>query len=99
MNEIKFNDSDQISKIGKTLIKCLTLCQKNEDVIVLSVNSGMKAKNHLANFVIVPGSIIKKKKEAPLRGPLEIEVKGSKIVIGRGIASKILVNCNKECNI
>jgi len=51
----------------------------------------------LANLGIVPGVKIKKKKSAPLRGPIEIIVKGSSLVIGRGIASKIIVSCNEEC--
>jgi len=61
------------------------------------VNAGYRAKMRLANLGIVPGVKIKKKKSAPLRGPIEIIVKGSSLVIGRGIASKIIVSCNEEC--
>ncbi|MFX1310927.1 MAG: ferrous iron transport protein A [Promethearchaeota archaeon] len=65
--------------------------------MVVSVNAGFKAKRRLANLGIVPGAKIIKKKSAPLRGPLEITVKGSSLVIGRGLAAKIIVSCNKEC--
>lgn len=51
----------------------------------------------LANLGIVPGVEIKKRKSAPLKGPVEILVKGTSLVIGRGIAAKIIVRCNKEC--
>jgi len=61
------------------------------------VNAGYRAKMRLANLGIVPGVKIKKKKSAPLRGPIEIIVKGSSLVIGRGIALKIIVSCNEEC--
>ena len=82
---------------GTPLIKCLTECDKEEDVRVLNVNTGFKAKRRLANLGLVPGTVIKKKKEAPFRGPIEIYVKGAQLVIGRGLASKILVECNETC--
>ncbi len=82
-----------------TLLKCLTECHKGEVVIVVNVNAGYKAKKRLANLGIVPGVKIIKKKSAPLRGPLEIIVKGSSLVIGRGLAEKIIVKCNEECTL
>ncbi|MFX1338535.1 MAG: ferrous iron transport protein A [Promethearchaeota archaeon] len=90
--------SHEYKGYGTPLIKCLTECDKGEEVKVLSVDSGFKAKRRLANLGIVPGTIIKKKKEAPFHGPLEIYVKGTSLVIGRGIASKILVECNGACS-
>jgi Fe2+ transport system protein FeoA len=59
----------------------------------------MKAKRRLANLGIVPGIKITKKKSAPLKGPIEIDVKGSSLVIGRGIALKIMVRCQEQCDI
>ena len=82
---------------GTPLIKCLTECDKEEDVRVLNVNTGFKAKRRLANLGLVPGTVIKKKKEAPFRGPIEIYVKGAQLVIGRGLASKKHVECNETC--
>ncbi|MGV9172141.1 MAG: FeoA family protein [Promethearchaeia archaeon] len=78
----------------QTLIKCLTECPTDAEVKVVRVNSGRMAKQRLANLGIVPGVIIKKKKSAPFRGPVEVEVKGSSLVLGRGLASKIIVDCN-----
>ena len=83
---------------GTPLIKCLTECNKEEEVRVLNVNAGHGAKRRLANLGVVPGTIIKKKKSAPFRGPVEIFVKGTKLVIGRGLASKIFVECNETCS-
>ncbi len=85
-------------KKSNTLIKCLTECEKGEEVIVLSVDTGFQQKRRLANLGMIPGAKIKKKKEAPFKGPLEVIVKGSSLVIGRGIASKITVQCNNSCN-
>ena len=75
----------------------MTDCVKGEVVTVLRVNAGMKAKRRLANLGVVPGIQIVKKKTAPLRGPIEIIVKGTSLVIGRGLASRIMVKCQGQC--
>lgn len=82
---------------GTPLIKCLTECEKGEEVVVLRVNAGRNAKIRLANLGVVPGTKITKTKNAPFKGPLEIIVKGSSLVIGRGLALKIIVECNGAC--
>ena len=82
---------------SKTLIKCLTECDIGTELIVMGVNAGYGAKRRLAHLGIVPGVKIIKKKSAPFRGPINIIVKGTSLVIGRGLAAKILVNCNSSC--
>ncbi|MFW9820350.1 MAG: ferrous iron transport protein A [Candidatus Thorarchaeota archaeon] len=59
--------------------------------IVQTVNTGYHAKRRLSCLGIIPGVEIIKKKAAPFRGPIEIIVMGSSLVIGRGLASKIIV--------
>ena len=93
-NEIHSQDHCLFGENPQTLMKCLTECSNQAEVKVVSVNSGRMAKQRLANLGIVPGVIIKKKKSAPFRGPVEVEVKGSNLVLGRGLASKIIVDCN-----
>ncbi len=83
---------------SKSLEKFLTECEKGEEVIILNVDLGLNQKKRLANLGLIPGTKIKKKKDAPFRGPLEIIVKGSSLVIGRGLASKITVQCHESCN-
>jgi Fe2+ transport system protein FeoA len=84
-------------RIGTRLTTYLTECESGEEVIVLSVNAGYKAKTRLANLGIIPGVKVKKMKNAPFRGPIEIKVKGSSLVLGRGLASKIIVSRNNSC--
>ena len=84
---------------AQPLIKCLTECELGAELIVISVNAGFGAKNRLADLGIVPGTIIIKKKAAPFNGPVEIDVKGSSLVIGRGLALKIIVDCGSSCSI
>jgi len=94
----KIKKEKEILLESTTLKKCLTECEKGEEVIVLNVNAGLKAKRRLANLGILPGAKIKKKKDAPFRGPLEVIVKGSSLVIGRGLASKIVVQRDESCS-
>ena len=84
-------------KIGTRLTTHLTECESGEEVVVLSVNAGYRAKTRLANLGIVPGLKVKKMKNAPFRGPIEIKVKGSSLVLGRGLASRIIVSRNNSC--
>ena len=85
------------AKRETSLIKCLTECDMGAELVVVSVNAGLRAKQRLANLGIVPGSLIVKKKSAPFRGPLEIYVRGSSLVIGRGLAEKVIVQCENQC--
>ena len=93
------------TKIEKThpnaqpLIKCLTECELGAELMVISVNAGFGAKNRLADLGIVPGTKIIKRRAAPFNGPVEIDVKGSSLVIGRGLALKIIVDCGSSCSI
>lgn len=68
----------------------LDLLQNNREFIVRRVHAGWRAKTRLANLGIVPGTKIKKLRSAPLFGPVQVKVKGSDLVIGRGLARKIL---------
>jgi len=40
---------------------------------------------------LVPGTKVKLVRKGPLRGPVELEVRNSHLVIGYGLASKIYV--------
>jgi Fe2+ transport system protein FeoA len=94
-----YNDDLKKPKSYATLLKCLTECKKGTFVEVVNVNAGFKAKRRLANLGIVPGVKILKKKSAPLRGPIEVVVMGTSLVIGRGLAEKIIVKCKEECEV
>jgi Fe2+ transport system protein FeoA len=73
------------------ILKNLNECVNGKKFIVQTVNAGYRAKRRLACLGIIPGVEIVKKKSAPFRGPVELIVMGSSLVIGRGLASKIIV--------
>ena len=91
------NSSQNTDSKGKSLIQCLSTCEIGTELIVLKVEAGQAAKSRLADLGIVPGVKILKKKSAPFNGPVEIEVRGSSLVLGRGLAAKITVECNSTC--
>ena len=96
--ESKQKNTEMNNNKDNLLIKCLAECKIGDEIEVAKVDAGRIATQRLANLGIVPGVKIIKSKSAPLNGPVEIIVKGSKIVIGRGLVSKIIVKCNQSCN-
>ncbi|MHA1820699.1 MAG: FeoA family protein [Promethearchaeota archaeon] len=59
-------------------------------VIIEQIAAGFKAATRLSSLGLVPGTVIKKISEAPFYGPVQIEVRGTKLAIGRGLTHKIL---------
>ncbi len=74
----------------------LSVVANGKKVKVYRVNAGMEAKRRLANLGLVPGVVIRKRQAAPMCGPVEIEVRGSILALGRGIANKILVVLERD---
>ncbi|AEA34362.1 FeoA family protein [Hippea maritima] len=69
----------------------LTNGEVGKSYIVASIDGGCIAKDRILKLGIIPGSTITIKRKAPLRGPFMVEVNGSDVVLGRGIASKIAI--------
>lgn len=49
----------------------------------------------LADLGLTPGTKVTLVKSAPFSGPLEVCVRGSRLAIGRGMASRILVDVKR----
>jgi len=79
----------------KTKLNLLKLKEKQAARIV-SIVGGWHAVKRLSDLGLTPNTLIKVLKKAPLFGPLEIECRGSRLVIGRGLALKIFVNIENE---
>ena len=63
--------------------------------IIKSVETCPHTKKRLEDLGLTPGTKIKVNKAAPLRGPIEVSVRDSKLVIGRGMAMRIFVKVIK----
>jgi len=58
---------------------------------IISIMGGLTVNKRLADLGMTSGTRIKVIIKAPFSGPIKIEVHGSRFVLGRGLASKILV--------
>jgi len=65
--------------------------KKEQEAEIISIDAGWRATKRLADLGLVPETKIKILRNAPILGPIEIQVRGSRVVIGRGLASKILI--------
>jgi Fe2+ transport system protein FeoA len=64
---------------------------KNCPAVIITINAGSKAIKRLADLGITPNTHIKILRKAGAHGPIEIHARGSNLVLGKGIVSKILV--------
>lgn len=72
-------------------IVAITSLQPNEKAKIVFVRGGGGVTQRLCDLGLTHGTMVSLLREAPLQGPIEICVRGCKLVIGRGIAEKIFV--------
>jgi ferrous iron transport protein A len=60
-------------------------------VRVVNFRGGSGMQRRLSQLGFLPGNQVRIVRAAPFHGPLLLEVEGREIVLGRGIASHILV--------
>ena len=56
---------------------------------------GWRFGRRLEDMGLTPGTEVTVVKSAPLNGPLEVRVKGSRLAIGRGMAQRIFVEVER----
>jgi Fe2+ transport system protein FeoA len=69
----------------------LTDLKEGEEAAIVSILGGRAASKRLADLGLTPGTQIKILRNALFGGPMELELRGSKLVLGRGIAAKVVV--------
>ena len=67
----------------------LNNCVINKVYLVERINGGSMATQRLTHLGITPNTPLKVITKG--RGPILIEVRGSRLALGRGIASKVIV--------
>lgn len=60
-------------------------------VEVLAVSGGQDANRRLAQLGILAGAKLRVLRSAPMGGPILVEVEGSTVALGRGLARKVSV--------
>jgi ferrous iron transport protein A len=69
----------------------LTDIKDGQTGIILSMLGGKALTKRLADLGLTPGTEIKVLGRMMFSGPMQIEVSGSRLVLGNGLASKITV--------
>jgi ferrous iron transport protein A len=69
----------------------LTDIKDGQSGIIVSVLGGKMLTKRLADLGLTTGTEIKVIGRTLFSGPIQIEVSGSRLVIGQGLASKIIV--------
>ncbi len=64
-------------------------------LIVTAVNAGRTAQARLASMGILPGEKLMVLRN-DINGPLVLEVKGTRVAIGRGLCQKVMVSPGNE---
>jgi Fe2+ transport system protein FeoA len=81
----------------------LTALRDGESGIVKSVagsrgrgrHGGRGFQKRLMDMGLTPGTRVTVVKSAPLRGPVEVLVRGSRLALGRGMAERIFLDVNR----
>jgi ferrous iron transport protein A len=63
---------------------------ENSKAKVIDIRGGPRVRQRLSQMGIHPGDMITILRYGALRGPILIEIHGSQVALGRGIASKII---------
>jgi ferrous iron transport protein A len=74
----------------------LTNLDDGQSGIIVSVMGGEMLTKRLADLGITTGKEVKVIRKTLFSGPVQIEVAGSKLVIGWGLASKIMEKSNER---
>ena len=96
-NECLEKSDEEFAEIGsrKEDLVPLTTLKPGKRAVIAFVRGGKGVIRRLCELGMTPGVEVEIEHSAPLNGPLEIIVRGCKLAIGWGIASKIYVTPHK----
>lgn len=86
---------EQVGRRDKNLVSISDLKEHASGRVVF-VRGEQKKLRRLLDMGLTPNTMVKVVRSAPLGGPIEIEVRGSKVALGRGIAADVFVEMVKE---
>ncbi len=73
------------------MLKRITEMKPNEAGTVLRIDGGHGMVRRLETMGVRPGVVIAKRSSQPLRGPVTLQVHGTELALGFGIACRIYV--------
>jgi len=69
----------------------ISICNIPDKGDTRKVYRGWKCRRRLEDMGLTPGTEVRVVRSAPFNGPLEVYARGSKLVIGRGMAERVFV--------
>ena len=72
----------------------LTQVKTGQTVRIMRFDGGLGFEHKLRQLGLFPGDSARVLRHAPLGGPILIEVEGRSIALGRGVASRVIVESN-----
>jgi len=84
-------ENTQITGKRKQTLASITTLKPGQKGKIVFIRGGRNVVQRLCDLGLTNGTSVSLLREAPLKGPIEICIRGCKIVIGRGIAEKIFI--------
>ena len=63
---------------------------------VAFIRSGKQSGKRIQDMGLTPGTFIKMVNAAPFKGPVEVEVRGTSVALGRGLAAQVYIHVEDE---
>jgi len=84
---------DDLEKVGprKTNVVSLAVLKEKQEAKIAFIRGDNKALRRLLDMGLTPGTKVTISRVAPLKGPVEIAVRGSHLALGEKIASNVFV--------
>lgn len=86
---------EEVGKHNQSLVSVSDLKQGQVGKIAL-IRGGHNMLQRLLDMGLTPGTEICSVRVAPLGGPVELAVRGSKLALGKGVASKVFVEIENQ---
>jgi DtxR family Mn-dependent transcriptional regulator len=82
-----------LEEVGKRQANLVSICslKAGAQAKISFIRGGRTVLQRLLDMGLTPGTQIKVERAAPLKGPIEVCVRGSKVAIGQGIAANVFV--------
>lgn len=87
-----------LEEVGKRQQNLVPICnlKTGASAKISFIRGGHRVLQRLLDMGLTPGTSIKVERVAPLKGPVEVCVRGSKVALGQGIAANVFVEVPRK---
>ena len=86
-------EADSLEKVGKrkTALYPLSRLKERQEGKIAFIRGDNKVLRRLLDLGLVPGTRVRMNRVAPLKGPVEVSVRGSRLALGEEIACNVFL--------